>query len=111
MPAVDVIATPETRVLGAPHSPEAGLGQGPPLVETRGLTKRYGSGGLAVQELTLTIRAGEVFGLLGPNGAGKTTVLRMLTGLIKPSAGNATVAGWSPGSARSLASVGAMIEA
>ena len=111
MPAVDVIATPETRVLGAPHSPEAGLGQGPPLVETRGLTKRYGSGVLAVQELTLTIRAGEVFGLLGPNGAGKTTVLRMLTGLIKPTSGNATVAGGSPGSARSLASVGAMIEA
>ena len=80
------------------------------LVETRGLTKEYPGGVLAVQNLNLTVKAGEVFGLLGPNGAGKTTTLRMLTGLIKPTSGTAMVAGGKPGSAKSLASLGAMIE-
>jgi ABC-type multidrug transport system ATPase subunit len=93
------------------HSIESVLERSATLVETRGLTKKYGGGVLAVQGLNLTIRAGEVFGLLGPNGAGKTTFLRMLTGLIKPTSGDATVAGGSPGSPRSLAQVGAMIEA
>lgn len=81
------------------------------LVETRGLTKQYGGHVLAVQSLNLTIRAGEVYGLLGPNGAGKTTTLRMLTGLIRPTSGTATVAGGQAGSQTSLAHVGAMIEA
>jgi ABC-type multidrug transport system ATPase subunit len=80
------------------------------LVETRGLTKQYGAGVLAVQNLNLTIRKGEVYGLLGPNGAGKTTTLRLLTGLIRPTSGAATVAGGRPGSAASLARLGAMIE-
>ncbi len=81
------------------------------LVETRGLTKQYGHSVLAVQNLNLTIRAGEVFGLLGPNGAGKTTTLRMLTGLIKPTSGTAVVAGARAGSRQSLVHLGAMIEA
>lgn len=81
------------------------------LIETRGLTKQYGRHVLAVQGLDLTIRAGEVYGLLGPNGAGKTTTLRMLTGLIRPTSGTATVAGGVAGSRSSLARVGAMIEA
>jgi ABC-2 type transport system ATP-binding protein len=81
------------------------------LVETRGLTKVYGRGVLAVQDLNLRIRVGEVYGLLGPNGAGKTTTLRMLTGQIRPTSGGATVAGGLPGSVRSLRNVGAMIEA
>lgn len=80
-------------------------------VEARGLTKRYPGGVLAVQGLDLTIRRGEVFGFLGPNGAGKTTTLRMLAGLIKPTAGQATVAGGQPGSPQSLGRLGAMIEA
>lgn len=80
------------------------------LVETKGLTKQYGGAVLAVQNLDLTIREGEVYGLLGPNGAGKTTALRMLTGLIKPTSGSATVAGGPAGSQQSLARVGAMIE-
>jgi ABC-2 type transport system ATP-binding protein len=80
------------------------------LVETRGLTKKYGVGVLALQDLNLAIHSGEVYGLLGPNGAGKTTTLRLLTGLIKPSSGSATVAGGKPGSAQSLAHVGAMVE-
>jgi ABC-2 type transport system ATP-binding protein len=62
------------------------------VVETRGLTRRFGPI-TAVRDLTLQIAGGEVFGLLGPNGSGKTTTIRMLCGLIAPSAGTATVAG------------------
>jgi ABC-2 type transport system ATP-binding protein len=80
------------------------------VVETRGLTKSYSNGVVALQALNLTIHRGEVYGLLGPNGAGKTTTLRLLTGLIKPSSGRATVVGGSPGSPASLAHVGAMVE-
>ncbi|HXL08218.1 MAG TPA: ABC transporter ATP-binding protein [Gemmatimonadales bacterium] len=64
----------------------------PPGVETRGLTRRFGPV-TAVRELTLRIERGEVFGLLGPNGSGKTTTIRMLCGILEPSAGSATVAG------------------
>ena len=64
----------------------------PFVVETRGLTRRFGSI-TAVRDLTLQIATGEVFGLLGPNGSGKTTTIRMLCGLLAPSAGTATVAG------------------
>jgi ABC-2 type transport system ATP-binding protein len=81
------------------------------IIETRGLTKRYSSGVLAVQGLDLNIRCGEVYGFLGPNGAGKTTTLRMLVGLIKPSEGTALVGGAAPGSRQSLASLGALVEA
>jgi ABC-2 type transport system ATP-binding protein len=62
-------------------------------VETIGLAKKFGQL-VAVQGLDLTIRRGEVFGLLGPNGSGKTTTIRMLCGLIEPSAGRATVVGF-----------------
>ena len=61
-------------------------------VETRGLTRRFGPI-TAVRNLTLQIATGEVFGLLGPNGSGKTTTIRMLCGLLAPSAGTAAVAG------------------
>ena len=61
-------------------------------VETRGLTRRFGAL-TAVDQLTLRIERGEVFGLLGPNGSGKTTTIRMLCGLLEPSAGSALVAG------------------
>jgi ABC-2 type transport system ATP-binding protein len=80
------------------------------IIETRGLTKRYHGGVLAVQGLDLNVRRGEVYGFLGPNGAGKTTTLRMLVGLIKPSEGTAAVAGAAPGSRQSLASLGAIVE-
>lgn len=80
------------------------------LVETSGLTKRYGSKILAVDDLDLTVNRGEVYGFLGPNGAGKTTTLRMLLGLIKPSSGKARVLGESPGTPASLARVGALVE-
>ena len=61
-------------------------------IETHDLTRRFGTL-TAVQQLTLRIDRGEVFGLLGPNGSGKTTTIRMLCGLLEPSAGWATVAG------------------
>lgn len=65
-------------------------------IETMGLTRRFGAR-TAVDELTLQIPTGTVFGFLGPNGAGKTTTVRMLTALIAPSGGTACVAGYRLG--------------
>lgn len=79
-------------------------------VETRELTKRYGRRVIAVDRLSLTVRQGEIYGFIGPNGAGKTTTLRLLMGLIKPSAGHALVMGYKPGHPRALRRIGAMIE-
>ncbi len=62
------------------------------VIETTNLTKRYGSL-TAVDRLSLSVHSGEVFALLGPNGAGKTTTIRMLTGLARPTAGQARVLG------------------
>ena len=53
------------------------------VVETSGLTKRYGNGVLAVDFVEMSVRRGELYGFLGPNGAGKTTTLLMLLGLIR----------------------------
>jgi ABC-2 type transport system ATP-binding protein len=64
----------------------------PAAIEISQLTKRFG-GRTAVDHVSLSVNAGEVFGFLGPNGAGKTTTVRMLGTLIAPSAGSATVAG------------------
>ncbi len=63
---------------------------GSATVELRGVVKRYHEI-LAVNQLDLTIQAGEIFGLLGPNGSGKSTTLKMLIGLVKPDAGNVKV--------------------
>jgi ABC-2 type transport system ATP-binding protein len=81
------------------------------VIETRALTKRYGDAIVAVDDLDLRVRRGEVYGFLGPNGAGKTTTLRMLLGLVRPTSGHATVLGAPPGSPRGLARVGALVEA
>jgi len=80
------------------------------IVETHGLTKRYGNGVLAVDRLDLHVRHGEVYGFLGPNGAGKTTTLRMLVGLIRPTSGSADVAGAAPGAPAGLARIGSLVE-
>ena len=64
----------------------------PVVVQVDHLTKRFGSL-VAVDDLTFGIEAGTVTGFLGPNGAGKTTTLRMLLGLIRPTAGEALVLG------------------
>ncbi len=62
------------------------------VIHCEGLTKRYGAT-VAVDNLTLDVNRGEVLGVLGPNGAGKTTTIRLLLGLIRPTAGAATVFG------------------
>jgi ABC-2 type transport system ATP-binding protein len=78
-------------------------------VQTHELTKHYGTL-TAVDAISLTVRAGEVYGFLGPNGAGKTTTLRMLLGLVRPTSGTALLLGRAPGARGHLEGVGALIE-
>jgi ABC-2 type transport system ATP-binding protein len=79
------------------------------VIECRGLTKQY-RGVTALAGLDLTVGAGQVFGFLGPNGAGKTTTLRILLGLVTPTAGQAWLNGRQVPDPAGLARVGAMIE-
>jgi ABC-2 type transport system ATP-binding protein len=74
-----------------PRRPRAAP-SGPDVLVVQRLTKRFGER-LAVDDLSFSVTAGEVFGFLGPNGAGKTTTVRMLATLIAPSSGSAVVAG------------------
>ena len=82
-----------------------------PVVEVRGLSKRFSRSVLAVNDLSFQVEQGQICGLLGPNGAGKTTALRILLGLIKPTGGDAFLFGSRarPGSPE-LKRVGAIIE-
>src|SRR6185312_7181024 len=80
-----------------------------PVVRAESLTKRFGNL-TAVDDLSFALEAGTVTGFLGPNGAGKTTTLRMLLGLVRPTAGRALVFG-APYCAASAARVGAVLEA
>jgi ABC-2 type transport system ATP-binding protein/sodium transport system ATP-binding protein len=68
------------------------------MIQVEHLTKRFplpgGGSLLAVDDLSFAVQRGEVYGLLGPNGAGKTTTLRMLLGLLRPTRGQATIAGF-----------------
>jgi ABC-2 type transport system ATP-binding protein len=81
-------------------------------ISTSGLSKRYRGGQLAVDGLDLRVPQGSVFGFLGPNGSGKTTTIRMLLGLIAPSAGGAELFGETvdAGHVDTLTRVGALIE-
>ena len=63
------------------------------IITTQSLTKYYGSL-VAVDHISMRVKAGEIFGFLGPNGAGKTTTIRMLVGLTTPSEGTATIKGY-----------------
>ncbi len=78
-------------------------------IETRGLRKVYGDK-VAVEDLTLQVEPGEVFGFLGPNGAGKTTAIKMLLGLVKPTAGQAWLLGAPAGDPQARARVGFLPE-
>src|SRR3546814_18857996 len=81
------------------------------VLEFSGVTKRFGSV-TAVSDLTTRIEPGQVTGFLGPNGAGKTTTLRILLGLVRPTAGTATIGGVPYAELRRpLPSVGAVLEA
>jgi len=86
-PGLDSLATS-----GRLASPMGGDKVSNIVLQTEGLTKRYGSL-VAVQDLSLQVDEGEVFGFLGPNGAGKTTSINMMCGLLKPDAGHVVVHG------------------
>src|SRR6516162_9201783 len=68
------------------------------MIQVQGLTKRFpltrGEMLDAVEDVSFTVSTGEVYGLLGPNGAGKTTTLRMVLGLLHPTSGQASIAGF-----------------
>jgi ABC-2 type transport system ATP-binding protein len=94
--------------------PEAAIPEAPiseAAIEVRHLTKQFGAGVLAVDDVSFRVEPATVCGLLGPNGAGKTTTLRMLVGLVRPSAGETSILGvrTTPGNPV-LARVGTMIE-
>jgi ABC-2 type transport system ATP-binding protein len=71
------------------------VSKGEPIITTDGLTRRFGEV-VAVDNLTLEVHPGEVFGLLGHNGAGKTTTVRLLNGVLAPDSGKARVLGFEP---------------
>ena len=83
-------------------------------IDIRNLKKRYKKGvigsNLAVQDLTLQVREGEVFGFLGPNGAGKSTVIKILMNFIRPSSGQASIYGCSVSDPQSRQIVGYLPE-
>jgi ABC-2 type transport system ATP-binding protein len=82
-----------------------------PVLQTRELVKRYGDLA-AVDQVSLTVPAGDVYGLLGPNGAGKTTFMRMLFGLIRPDGGSVELFGRPgvPGKVDALTDVAGFVE-
>ena len=67
------------------------------LVEITGLTKAYDAEHVAVNNVTLELPKGKIIGLLGPNGSGKTTLIKMMNGLLKPTAGSIKIAGYDVG--------------
>jgi ABC-2 type transport system ATP-binding protein len=86
-----------------------GEGVAPAAIQVRGLRKEYGRK-VALHDLTLTVRPGEVFGFLGPNGAGKTTTIKILTGLVKATSGTAAIFGRSVADFAARATVGYLPE-
>jgi ABC-2 type transport system ATP-binding protein len=77
--------------MSVPYSSAAALASS---IQVRGLGRTFGESIVAVDDLTLDVRDGEMFGLLGPNGAGKTTTIKMLITLLDPTTGGAIVAGY-----------------
>jgi len=103
-PAIEPLTEPSTEpaidpvtklAIGPATGPATKTATGPalaPVIETRGLTRRFGDL-TAVDKLDLVVEPRTIYGFLGPNGCGKTTTLRMLTGLLTPSAGTVAVLG------------------
>ena len=109
------VAGPATGQAVAPAStagPAGPASPADPAIVTSGLAKRFRGGQLAVDDLALAVPRGSVYGFLGPNGSGKTTTIRMLLGLIYPTAGTVTLLGEPiPAAAgRVLPRVGSLVE-
>jgi ABC-2 type transport system ATP-binding protein len=103
-------SNPASGARPGPAGPPAAT-DAPAPIEVRGLVKRYGDL-TAVAGVDLTVRAGDVYGYLGPNGAGKTTSLRMMLGLIRPTAGTIRLFGQDPTqSVHALSGVAGFVEA
>ncbi|MCU1482987.1 MAG: hypothetical protein JWQ19_3773 [Subtercola sp.] len=104
-------AAAASAAIGSPPGTPNHAASEPPPLQIQGLSKRFRSGFLAVDDVSFTVERGQVLGLLGENGAGKTTTLRMVVGLLRPDSGSATAFGQliSPGSPV-LARVGCFIE-
>jgi ABC-2 type transport system ATP-binding protein len=100
-----------TRPLAAAHATQD-LKVTAPAIEISGLSKTYRAGLVAVDELSMSLSRGAVLGLLGPNGAGKTTTVKMIAGLIAPSAGRIGLNGYDVSRQRSQAmrQLGAVLE-
>lgn len=79
------------------------------VIETAGLCKRYGEK-TAVKDMNISVNEGEIYGFLGPNGAGKSTTIKMLTGLVKPTAGTGQVLGLPLGDVRARLRLGYLPE-
>jgi len=105
------VTLPVTQVSPPAAAPDTSVPPADPAVETRGLSKRFGSR-LAVDGLDMVVPRGAVYGFLGPNGSGKTTTIRMLLGLVEPTAGTRSLLGHAiPREAsRALPQVGALVE-
>jgi ABC-2 type transport system ATP-binding protein len=106
------VRKPQPGSAGAPVGSDLDLDRrGPPPLEIIGLGKSYPGGVAAVTDVSFRVETGQVLGLLGPNGAGKTTTLRMVMGLITPTAGEIRVFGRTvrPG-AEILSRIGSFVE-
>ncbi|MFI0422800.1 ATP-binding cassette domain-containing protein [Spongiactinospora sp. 9N601] len=114
-PAAAGPAGPRGEIRGTPEAASPSPGQDTArghAIVTRGLTKRFRGGQVAVDSLDLAVPRGSVFGFLGPNGSGKTTTIRMLLGLVTPSGGDCELLGvpMPGGLAEALPRVGAVVE-
>ena len=101
-------------MMGAP-GPDGAAGM-PPAIEIRGLVKDFAVGlrGLrlrAVDHVSFAVRPGEIFGLLGPNGSGKSTTIKLLLGLLEPTAGGCAIFGVPSGKVEARRDVGYLPEA
>src|SRR5215471_550979 len=99
------------KLMTAPGVANTRSPSGEVVLRTRNLSKHYGNR-LAVDNLNLEVRRGEIFGFLGPNGAGKTTTIRMALGLIAPTSGSVEILGLDVATQRAnvLPRVGALVE-
>src|SRR5205085_8043550 len=99
------------RVMTMPGVDTSQARSGDAVIRIRNLSKHYGKRP-AVDDLSLNVRRGEIFGFLGPNGAGKTTTIRMMLGLIAPTGGSVEILGKDVFTYRAeiLPRVGALVE-